>query len=151
MTTDNRVNHESAWDDTETAAPVNCEQIQSLLLPYLARELGASTSTLVREHLRHCPACQAELNEVAATLELLRDGDPAYNAPPTLAEYRRERVIWAWAHPFLDWCVRWHRWISLIAAILALLLAFHLLREWNVFAPPPPDGIPVTIGTENND
>ncbi len=151
MTTDDRVNFEDAWDGSETPATISCEQIQSVLLAWMARELGANTSALVREHLRHCATCQAEMQEVAATLELLRDGDPAYNAPPTLAEYRRQRIIWAWAHPFLDWCVLWHRWISLIAAILALLLAFHLLRGWSVFAPPPPDGIPVTIGTDNHE
>ena len=38
---------------------VDCEKIRGQLFDYLSHELGGGPSTLVREHLRRCPACAA--------------------------------------------------------------------------------------------
>lgn len=144
MNVDSRVDTGGAGLPDELRPPVGCDQIQAVLIAYLARELGGSASVLVREHLRHCAACQAEAAEVARTLDLLKEGDPGLGAPSALSDRRRRRVLWAWAHPLLAWCVRRHHWVSLAAAILALALALLALRQWRLDRPLP-KGYPVLI------
>jgi hypothetical protein len=144
MSGDDRVDERSADLPDALSGPLGCEQIQAVLIAYLARELGASASTLVREHLRHCTACTAEAASVARTLSMLKAGDPGLVAPAALSARRRRRVLWAWAHPLLAWCVRRHHWVSLAAAILALLAVLAVLRQWRM-SEPLPKGIGVQI------
>lgn len=40
---------------------MNCAQVKELLSPFYDGELGDSLASNVREHVAHCPACEAEL------------------------------------------------------------------------------------------
>lgn len=51
---------------------VPCEQIQSWMTDYLAGELPAKETALVRTHVRDCRACQAELDGLGVTFIFLR-------------------------------------------------------------------------------
>ncbi len=123
---------------------VGCEQIQGVLLDYLGRELGSHAAILVREHLRHCRACQAEFLALARMMEHLRSGDPARSAPGVLSDRRRRKVAWTWTHPVLAWCVRQHQRISFAMALIVLLAVFFALRHWRMNTPPP-EGYPVRM------
>lgn len=125
--------------------PVECARIQEVLLEYFDRELGASAATLVREHLRRCPACQAEAAALAKVVEGLRAADPAHSMPSVLSARGRRRVVWAWTHPVLAWCVLRHRWVSLMAVLLVFAGIFLALRHWRMIKDPPPPGIAVWV------
>lgn len=144
MSGDSRVDSASADLLDVGSVPLDCEQIQAVLMAYLARELGPGPGTLVREHLRHCSACQAEAATLSETLLALKAGDPGRSVPAILSERGRRRVLWAWTHPLLAWCVRWHHWVSLTVALLVLLAVFAALRRWRL-SEPLPKGIPVLL------
>lgn len=50
---------------------MNCHRIMNQLSAYLDGELGGQEMLLVREHLRVCTACQAELAELKSVKEML--------------------------------------------------------------------------------
>jgi hypothetical protein len=140
-------NHKAAPRLFDTGPiPLDCGQIKPLLTGYLLRELGDGQTTLVREHLLHCEECCSESELLSSTLSLLREGDPGDRAPAMLSELRRERLRWAWAHPFLAWCARWHIWIALSVALLGLIGAFYIVRHWRMEREPP-DAIKVELST----
>ena len=71
-----------------------CPEIEPSLTAYLAGDLPAAKAAEVREHLEHCPSCRALAQELAHTLDLLRDALAA-SAPAAerLDEARRARVL----------------------------------------------------------
>ncbi len=123
----------------------SCASVQDALMAYQDRELGSGATTLVREHLRRCDRCREELAALAGVRAALQANDPSAQMPETLSQRRHRRILWAWTHPLLSWCVRHHRWVSLLAALLGLLAVAGALRGWRLFAPPP-EGIDVQIG-----
>lgn len=123
----------------------DCARIREVLWEYLDRELGGSSAVLVREHLRRCPVCKAEAAELAKVVARLRAEDPARNVPAALSARGRRRVLWAWTHPVLAWCVLRHRWVSLAAVVLAFGGIFLALRHWRMMKDPPLPGIAVDV------
>jgi predicted anti-sigma-YlaC factor YlaD len=125
---------------------MKCEEIQSVLVEYLTRELGAARAALVREHLRRCPNCRRSAGEIKATLELLRTAAKAETGlPERLTEERRARIRWAFMHPVLDWIYRFHVLVSVIVAAAALVFLLRAARRMEAWNPPLAPGVTVTI------
>jgi predicted anti-sigma-YlaC factor YlaD len=122
-----------------------CEEIQSVLFDYLARELGTAQSDLVREHLRRCESCRRSAADLLRTMELLRAADRAARAPAQLSDERRKRLVWAIMHPVLDWIYGHHMLVSIIVALLAIALVLGLLRNKSLWAPAELEGVSVTL------
>ena len=118
------------------ATAVPCARIGEVLFAYMARELGPAQSLLVREHLRRCPSCRGQALAYRRTLDLLRERDPAADAPRELSPRRWKRVLWTLSHPVLDFVFVHHRAASLAVAILAVLLVACWLFTRVTGAPP---------------
>ncbi len=121
-------------NDSPQSAPgqdavLTCEDIQSLLMDYMTRELGEARSVVVREHIRKCDACRREAAEMQSTFDLLRQVSNEEAAlPDHLNEDHRRRLLRAVMHPVLDWMARHHRLVSALVTLLVLLLVFIVLR-----------------------
>lgn len=102
---------------------VDCEKIRGQLFDYLSHELGGGPSTLVREHLRRCPACSEEAARIQKVVEALRSHDPGEAAAPAIEGRRRRRLLWLMAHPFIAACVRHHVVTSIVVAVVLLAVA----------------------------
>lgn len=113
-------------------------------MEYLGHEMGPRAMAWVGEHLRHCPACRAQAASLAETVVALRASAPVQHMPSELAAWRRKRVLWAGAHPFLAWCVLRHRWISWFAVLAAFVAVALAMRHWRLDRPPP-EGIGVEV------
>jgi predicted anti-sigma-YlaC factor YlaD len=125
---------------------MKCDEIREILFDYLCHELGEGRSTLVREHLRKCPDCQAAAAEMQNTLDVLgkaKSGD----VPDRLSPERRARIMRASMYPALDW-IENHVAIAAILAVLIVVLLTVLAFMFKLPEPPPIDGpsYTVTIG-----
>jgi predicted anti-sigma-YlaC factor YlaD len=108
----------------------DCESIQAVLFAYLTRELGTAQSDLVREHLRRCPACQAEAAGIQQTLHLLREASRSNSGVPgRLSDERRARMLFAFMHPVLDWIYAHHILVSILVTLAALFLLLGVLDK----------------------
>jgi predicted anti-sigma-YlaC factor YlaD len=126
---------------------MKCDEIRELLFDYLCHELGEGRSTLVREHLRKCPDCQAAATEMQNTLDVLGKASKSGDVPDRLSPERRARIMRASMHPALDW-IENHVAISAILAILIAAILIMLAFMFRLPALPPEDGpsYDVTIG-----
>lgn len=111
-----------------------CEDIQPLLFDYMSRELGEGRAAVVREHLRKCKACQALAKDMQATHDLLRKSSRAGQKPvERLTESRRNKIIWAFTHPVMNWIGR-HRILASILITTALFIGvwafMHVMLEY---------------------
>ncbi len=114
--------------------PMQCDEIQAVLMDYLTHELGRAPAELVREHVRKCESCRGALAEFDDTLQLLRTAACEAPAPPArLSEERRRRVWRAYVHPFLDLVYTHHVLASLIAAAVALGVILAVVLAIRVF------------------
>jgi hypothetical protein len=68
------------------------EQAQELLSDYLDGALSSEQRALFESHLSQCPACQADLDLLRRTLQLVRRM-PKIEAPPQFARKVRRRAI----------------------------------------------------------
>jgi predicted anti-sigma-YlaC factor YlaD len=138
---DNEESRQGVW-------PMKCEDIQSMLFDYMARELGSARSDLVREHLRKCEACQREAADVQQTLDMLQKAasEEAGAVPSRLSASRRKRMRLALFHPVLDWIYRHHVAVSLVVAALVIVAALAILRKVRIEADRPVPGPVVIIG-----
>ena len=102
---------------------VDCEKIREHLFDYLSHELGGGPSSLLREHLRRCPACAAEAHRIQQALDTLRSHDPGESAAPGLDPRRRRRMLWLMGHPFIALCVRHHTATAIVVAAIVLAVA----------------------------
>lgn len=125
-----------------------CTDIQEVLFDYMARELGAARSDLVRRHLRKCPDCQRAAADMQATLDLLRQTsrEDAARIPEHLTAERRRRMIRAVTHPVLDWVYRHHILVSVLIAAAAMTALALFLRTVHTGRTDIPDvGYPIRI------
>ena len=116
---------------------VDCEKIRGQLFDYLSHELGGGPSTLVREHLRRCPACSEEAARIQKVVEALRSHDPGAAAAPAFEGRRRRRLLWLMEHPFIGACVRHHVATSIVVAVVLLAVATLIVMRVVHFALPP--------------
>lgn len=129
------------------SVPMKCDDIRALLFDYLTRELGEARAALVREHLRKCEGCRAAAAEIEDTLDLLRAAESGPDIPDRLSERHRDRILWAFAHPGLDWVYRHHVLVSLLATALVLALAALVMSRLTLWKPDDIEpGVTVTIG-----
>jgi hypothetical protein len=70
---------------------VKCERVQIKLSPYMDGELNASLHQEIADHLRQCPECREELEELIGADTLLR-GLPQFNPPADFATAVVSRV-----------------------------------------------------------
>jgi len=125
---------------------MKCEEMQSVLLDYLTREMGSARAGLVREHLRKCEDCRRVASEIRATLELLHTAARTErDLPSRLSEERRARLKWAFMHPLLDWIYRHHIIVSMLIAAGVLAFLLHEAYRMEAWNPPLPPGITITI------
>ena len=111
-----------------------CEDIQSVLFDYMTRELGDGQAQLVREHLRHCTGCSRAAAEIQATLDLLHSASRTQpKSPGHLSEDRRRNMRHAIAHPVRHLVETHHALVSVLVTLLALLVAFFVLRRLHVW------------------
>jgi predicted anti-sigma-YlaC factor YlaD len=118
--------------------PMGCDRIRPLLFDYMSRELGESRAALVREHIRHCEACQHELAAIEATVSDLRSGAASTKAAG-LTERRRKRLTRLASNPFLNWIDENHRLVAMLLALLSLLIILLSLRNVTVNTFEPED------------
>lgn len=117
------------FDACDTGNILSCEDIQHLLFAYMTRELGPARSDVVREHMRKCEKCQAAGAEIQATMDALRSSSELDSGlPDRLSDEHRERIIWAFTHPVMDWIDRHHVLVSILVAILVIALSFVIIR-----------------------
>lgn len=117
-----------------TAMRMKCEDIQAVLFDYMSRELGGARSTLVREHLRKCDACQSSAQDIQATLDLLHSASKAETeAPEHLSDARRARIVRAFTHPVIDWIDRHHTLVSLLVALAVVIGGIIVCRRTRLF------------------
>ena len=125
--------------------PVDCATIRGELFAYLSHELGDGQSTLVREHLRRCPACSEEAVRIQKVVAALRLHDPGEAAAPAFEGRRRRRLLWLMAHPFIAACVRHHVATSIVVAVVLLAVATLVVMRVVRFALPPKALPPVEL------
>ena len=132
---------------------MKCDDIQSVLLAYMSRELGDAHTHLIREHLRKCPDCRAVAMEMQATIDVLRKGSEApENMPSRLSGKRRRRLKRALLHPLWEWVGIHHFIVAVMImwlVVTALLLILRVVEPWHEGK--PEQGIPVTISSEPPD
>ncbi len=91
-----------------------------------------------------------EDTELAKLEAMLRAVDPGRDVARELSKKRRDRVMWAWRHPFGAWCMRHHRALAWTLTALAVAgIVWCLLRTEFWEKPPAPEDVspPVGIGT----
>ena len=117
---------------------VPCGKIRESLPGYIMRELPAEQAWLVREHLRNCPECAKEADNLARTLEFLATAAHD-DVEETLRPSARKRLARAILHPVFDWICVHHRlvaWavaIAVFAAVLAVAWLFRFKPEIKVY------------------
>jgi len=125
---------------------MKCEDIQGVLLDYMARELGNGRSDLVREHLRHCPECSRAAVEIQETFDLLKSASE--EPRERLSERHRARILRSITHPILDWIYGHHIAVSLAVAVVVVIGAFCIVRAvTRVIWDPPERTASVRIGS----
>lgn len=70
---------------------MNCKQIEALLSPYLDGMVESEDQSLIEEHLRQCPACREELQQLQALQVLLRSL-PELEMPETFSLDLRNKL-----------------------------------------------------------
>lgn len=122
-----------------------CRDVQGVLFDYMTRELGPARSDVVREHVRRCEQCRAELAEMQKTLDVLT---LARKAPVAerLSPDRRKRMSRAVAHPVIDWICTHNAIVGILAAAMAIIVAFLAMR-WAMDVEPPDnsDAVPIDL------
>ncbi|MGI5868083.1 MAG: anti-sigma factor family protein [Kiritimatiellia bacterium] len=124
---------------------MDCETIRRQLFDYLSHELASAPSTLVREHLRRCPACSEEAARIQKAVDALRSHDPGEDAASAFEGRRRRRLLWLMAHPFIAACLRHHVAVSIIVAIVVLLVGTLVVVRVSRMGEPPKAMPPVEL------
>jgi len=73
---------------------MHCEKTKELMTQYLLGDLDEATSAEVRAHVEKCGGCQAFMQEIEPTLDLLRDALAApCSAPRKLSDEQRVHIV----------------------------------------------------------
>lgn len=129
-----------------------CRDVQVLLFDYQARELGSVRSEFVREHVRRCETCRAELAALQKTMDVLTMARAA-PVPSHLSSHHRERMSRAVMHPVMDWICRHNVIVAVTAMLLTILLSVIIMRwAMNIEEPDNSDAylIDLTPGLTNS-
>ncbi|NQU40382.1 MAG: von Willebrand factor type A domain-containing protein [Lentisphaerae bacterium] len=104
---------------------MNCTATQTLLTLYLLKDLDEATVTTVQAHIERCADCRAALQDIDATLGLLRTALAApTTAPARLDATQRARILYPRFAPSPaaikgdSWFTRHHRGLAAAAALL---------------------------------
>lgn len=103
-----------------------CARIESDLIAYVMGDLPEDRAAALRAHLAECGSCRASAQELANTLDLLRDALAASNAvPDRLTPERRAAVMSARPSPSVVWLDDWL--VPLTRAAVFLLIPAAIL------------------------
>src|SRR4030042_2559374 len=69
----------------------NCDYIEKYVIDYIYDELSAKAKTLVEAHLQDCPQCNIELQEMQATLRLMKTIDE--EEPARLLYFKEKKSL----------------------------------------------------------
>ncbi|MBU4365884.1 MAG: zf-HC2 domain-containing protein, partial [Verrucomicrobia bacterium] len=107
---------------------MNCREIQDLLTPYLLGDLEPAQAADVRAHLQTCELCRNSVEDLQATLQLLREGLKDTAAMPLrlpetfILQFKKRR----WRRPRISKPKpaprRWWVSVTQYAAVAAVLL-----------------------------
>jgi hypothetical protein len=120
---------------------MNCEEIKDLSSDYLERRLTVSQVVPFREHLRICPDCRREVEELRKTVALIGSLDEIETWPDFLVQVNKKIDGGGRFHRLRNWLfVPWSIKIPLEAAALVLvstaaLYVYHRspeLQQYNV-------------------
>jgi anti-sigma factor RsiW len=97
---------------------MKCSLAGRMLSSYLDRRLSVGGKAALEDHLKRCPSCRAELDQLAADRDVLKAVEPVA-APPglrtrTMAEIRAHARVRASAGP------AWARVLALAASVLVI-------------------------------
>ena len=67
---------------------MNCVRVETLLSAYLDRELSGEESLAIREHLRHCPSCAQEMEDLRAVKSVAMRMAPVEPSDDLLAKMK---------------------------------------------------------------
>jgi hypothetical protein len=110
---------------------MKCDEIKTLLNPYLDNEVAQADAELVKQHLRECSACAKEVSELRKVKEMLCEL-PVLTAPSELLEGIRYNL--AHSNPEIlqrsNAFVR-YRWLtlSLASAAAVILVVFTVMIQ----------------------
>ncbi len=131
-------------------------RVRRLLYEYVRKELSSGQMDMVEAHLRHCPGCSAEADEIRSAIQIIpsRGFDPASEQPPefwkAFAENVREQMGAPKRHKVPTFREEWdvllsllvarQRWVvglsGAVAVIVATLILYTPVR--NPVQPPAP-------------
>lgn len=111
----------------------------ALLGPYLDGELPDARRQEVEAHLRECPACAREMQQLRSLSQRLRAASTPTLTAPDKADLRRRALLAATEAPG----VRWVRWISSAAAVVFIVCMSQVVISHLTPHPGAPRGIPV--------
>ncbi len=118
-------------------AQTPCQTFEAHLTPYLLGDLAPAQAAAVKAHVEQCPACQATLRELSATVDLLQNAFAAETAAPPLCltperratvvrqARRKPRPAGVWAlltHPSAKIALKAAAVVALLLAIVAVLV-----------------------------
>lgn len=121
---------------------MKCDEIRTLLNPYVDRDLSTTDADRVKKHLGECPACAKEVAELKKVKEILHKM-PVLTAPAGLLEgvsrnlARPNQEILQGRNTFLR-----YRWLtfSLVSTAAVILVVFTVMiqsRKSDIPAPAP--------------
>jgi len=125
---------------------MTCTWVHERLLLYLAEELSPTESARIVDHLAGCRDCNAALNELAASRDILREMIRTTAQPPASLDTRiLQRVQSLHRRRFL-WLDRLSLWtpktvFAFSGCALVLVMAGYQWGRWNA-APTPVPGAP---------
>ncbi len=110
----------------------NCQQIESLVTPYVDGDVNPADRGIVERHLRECPKCSSRIRSEQAVHDLLRERRAVLEAacaPPRLRA--RCSSLGDSREPFAGWITSWRPRIvpALLAASLVVIVGGAFLYE----------------------
>ena len=121
---------------------MKCEQIQQSLTLYLLGDLSSDDQAVVKTHVDACPVCQAIVQDLRPTLDLLGDVlADASHAPERLSPQRLANIrdcVPAALEPREKWFFRGHPRLALAASLAFVLgLCCVMISQMKAFRKSP--------------
>lgn len=105
---------------------MRCHDICEKLSAYIDGMLEQSDASLVEQHLKSCPACQMEYDDLLATVELVKNLPPV-EPPPGFRDALKKRLI---AKPAPRRLFFGGRWAGMVAAAAVIFITVGVTALW---------------------
>ncbi len=118
---------------------MNCQQALAQIDAYLDSELDAAHSHQVEQHIRDCPTCRDQWQQLSALRTAVREKAPYHLAPETLRQQALKLLGHAGTPSSLSRVTRPAAyWPSMAAAVLVAAIFSAGATYW-ILRPPPPE------------